>query len=226
MDTRPTVFIVAGDRTARRVLTSSVESLRFRVQAFSSPRRFLETFDCSGPGCLLLDLPKPGVGGPELLLRLGQQKIRPPVIVISAAGDVPAAVEVMRSGALNFLEKPCEDQQLREAIGEALALDAESRRQWRRTAAIQRRIARLTPGERDVLKMLLEGKPNKTMAELLQVSLRTIEVRRAKVMRKMKAGSLAELVRLTLLAGSIGETRRDVFGQTAHDRSLAVVPEN
>jgi FixJ family two-component response regulator len=203
-----------------------VESLRFRVQAFASAREFLETFDCSRPGCLLLNLPKSGAGGLELLRRLGQEKIRPPVIFISAAGDVPTAVEAMRSGALNFLEKPCEDQQLREAIGEALKLDAENRKQWRRKAGIQRRIARLTPGERDVLKMLLEGRPNKTMAELLELSVRTIEVRRAKVMRKMKAGSLAELVRLTLLAGNSVETRRDVFGQTAHDRSLAAVPEN
>ena len=202
VNNQPTVFIVDDDREARRALAALVESMQLETETFSSAREFLDDFDSSRPGCLLLDVRMPGISGLELLQRLAEEKVHPPVIFVSAYGDVPTVVRALKAGALNFLEKPCRDQQLWEAIQEALKHDAESRRRWERTARLQRRISQLTPGERDVLGMLVEGKSNKTMASLLKLSVRTIEVRRAKVMRKMKAGSLAELVRLTLAAGN------------------------
>jgi len=213
VDNKPTVFIVEYDRAARRALTALVGSMHLPVQAFASATEFLETFDSSRPGCLLLDVRTSDVGGLELLDRLGKETIHPPVIFLSADSDVPTAVQAMKAGALNLLQKPWQDQQLRDAIREALKLDAEDRKQWGRTARIHRRIAQLTPGERDVLKMLLEGKSNKTIAELLGLSVRTVEVRRAKVMRKMKAGSLAGLVRLTLLAEDSAGKPRALVGK-------------
>ena len=214
MNNQPTVFIVDGDRAARRALSARVESMQLPFEAFASAREFLDRFDSSRPGCLLLDMGTPGLSGLELLRRLGQQRIRPPVIFISADADVPTVVRAMKAGALNFLEKKsCSDQQLREAIEEALKRDADDRTQWEREARIQRRIAQLTSGERDVLKMLVQGKSNKAVAELLELSVRTIEVRRAKVMQKMKAGSLAELVRLTLLAGNSSAKPQALFGK-------------
>jgi FixJ family two-component response regulator len=213
VNNQPTVFIVDGDRAARRALSARLQSMQLPFEAFASAREFLDSFDSSRPGCLLLDVGMPGLSGLELLRRLGQQRIRPPVIFISADADVPTVVRAMKAGALDFLEKSCSDQQLREAIQEALKRDADDRTQWERTARIQRRIAQLTSGERDVLKMLVQGKSNKTMAELLELSVRTIEVRRAKVMQKMKAGSLAELVRLALLAGNSSAKPQALFGK-------------
>jgi FixJ family two-component response regulator len=196
------VFIVDDDRASRRSLSALVESMRLPVETFASAADFLDAFDGSRPGCLLLDVRVPGIVGPELLDRLAEAEIAPPVIFISAAGDVATVVRVMKAGALNFLEKPCPEQQLREALDEGLRRDADNRERWARTARIRRRIAQLAPGERDVLKMLVQGESNRTTATLLGLSVRAIEVRRAKLMRKMKAESLAELVRLALTAGN------------------------
>lgn len=202
VDDQPTVFIVDDDRASRRSLSALVESMRLPVETFASAADFLDAFDGSRPGCLLLDVRVPGIVGPELLDRLAEAEIAPPVIFISAAGDVATVVRVMKAGALNFLEKPCPEQQLREALDEGLRRDADNRERWARTARIRRRIAQLAPGERDVLKMLVQGESNRTTATLLGLSVRAIEVRRAKLMRKMKAESLAELVRLALTAGN------------------------
>lgn len=202
MSSEPTVFIIDDDPAARQALTVLVESMNLRVETYASAQEFLDVYDPSKPGCMLLDVRMPGVSGLELLQRMVSDKIPVPVIIISAHGDVPMVVQAMKAGALNFLEKPCRDQQLWEAIQEALRWDTDNRKQLARNARAQRRIARLTPGERDVLKMLLKGKSNKAIAAELELSVRTIEVRRAKVMRKMKAESLAELVRLALVAES------------------------
>jgi two-component system response regulator FixJ len=198
-----TVFIVDEDRAARRALGALVEAIPLPAEAFASADEFLDACDSSRPGCLLLDIRMPGINGLELFRRLLEERVLPPVILVSARGDVPTAVQAIKAGALNFLEKPCRNPQLREAIQEALKRDADNRKRSHRLARIQQRIGQLTRGEREVLRMLAEGKSNKTMATLLGLSVRTIEVRRAKVMRKMKAASLAGLIRLTLLAGSL-----------------------
>ena len=200
MEAEPTVFIIDDDPAVRQALTVLVRSMHLRAEAYESAQQFLDAFDSTRPGCLLLDVRMPGVSGLELLERLSRDDLRLPAIVMSAYGDVPMVVRAMKAGALNFLEKPCRDQQLWEAIQEALKWDAAHRQQVVLRAKALRRLQRLTPGEHDVLQLLIDGNSNKTIAAELGLSVRTIEVRRAKLMKKMKAESLAELIRLTLSA--------------------------
>ena len=149
---------------------------------------------------MLLDVRMPGISGLALLEEFNREEIPLPAIVMSAYGDVPMVVRAMKAGALNFLEKPCRDQQLWDAIQEALKWDALHRQDSVLRAKVLHRLQHLTPGEHEVLALLIDGKPNRTIAAELKLSVRTIEVRRAKLMKKMKADSLAELLRLTLAA--------------------------
>lgn len=209
----PTIFIVDDDPAACRAFQALVESMDLQAEAYVSGQDFLDAYDPAQPGCLLLDVRMPGLSGLDLLKRLAEERIPPPVIAVSAHGDVPMAVRAMKAGALDFLEKPCREQELWEAIQEALKRDAENRRRVAGLARIQRRLARLTQGERDVLLRLVDGKSNKAIAGELGLSVRTIEVRRAKVMQKMKAQSLAELVRLTLSVGQPCGKPHTAFGK-------------
>jgi len=200
VDSDATVHIVDDDPAVRQSMNLLVKSMGLRPQAFASAREFLDQCDGSNPGCVLLDLRMPGISGMELLELMDRHKMRLPVIIISAHGDVPTAVRALRGGALNFLEKPCRDQQLWEAIQEALRHDMQCRREMAQRRKVRSRLERLTEGECEVLDRLIEGKPNKEIAAELDLSVRTIEVRRAKLMDKMEAGSLAELVRMTIAA--------------------------
>ncbi|MBN2474055.1 MAG: response regulator transcription factor [Pirellulales bacterium] len=200
MDRRATVFIVDDDPAVRQGLSLLVRSMQLLPETYASGQEFLNACDPSRRGCLLLDVRMPGISGLELLDRLVERGPHPPVILISAYGDVPTVVRAMKAGAVSFLEKPCRDQQLWEAIQDALECDARNRRQAALRAALDQRLARLSDGERDVLEMLVEGESNKVIAARLGLSIRTIEVRRAKIMRKMKAETLADLIRLALSA--------------------------
>jgi FixJ family two-component response regulator len=200
LEAEPTVFVVDDDPAVRQALTVLVRSMRLRAESYESAQQFLDTFDTTRPGCLLLDVRMPGISGLELLEQLSQGDIHLPAIVMSAYGDVPMVVRAMKAGALNFLEKPCRDQQLWEAIQEGLKWDAAHRQSVLLRTKFANRLQRLTPGEHDVLRLLVDGKSNKIIASELGLSVRTIEVRRAKVMKKMRADSLAELIRLTLIA--------------------------
>ena len=200
MNDESTVFIIDDDPAVRQALTVLVRSMHLRVEAYESSQHFLDDFDSTRPGCLLLDVRMPGISGLELLEQLGQDDVRLPAIVMSAYGDVPMVVRAMKAGALNFLEKPCRDQQLWEAIQEGLKWDAAHRQHVVLRTKVLHRLQRLTSGEHDVLRLLIDGKSNKTIAAELHLSIRTIEVRRAKLMKKIKADSLAELIRLTLTA--------------------------
>ena len=198
----PTVFIVDDDPAVRRAMTALVGAMHLRCEAFASAQEFLDHDHDSRPACMLLDVRMPDISGLELLERMQRDKIELPVILISAYGDVPMVVRAMKAGALNFLEKPCREQQLWEAVQEALRWDAEHRKNSLNRDRAQRRIARLSSGERSVLDLLVQGKSNKAIATEMGLSVRTIEVRRARVMQKMKADSLAELVRLALSSGN------------------------
>jgi two-component system, LuxR family, response regulator FixJ len=200
VEAEPTIFIIDDDPAVRQALTVLVRSMRLRAEAYESAQQFLDALDSTRPGCLLLDVRMPGVSGLDLLEQLTRDQVRLPAIVMSAYGDVPMVVRAMKAGALNFLEKPCRDQQLWEAIQEGLRWDAAHRQQLVLRTKMLHRLERLTSGEHDVLRLLIDGKSNKTIAAELKVSVRTIEVRRAKLMKKMKAESLAELIRLTLAA--------------------------
>ncbi len=200
METEPTIFVIDDDPAVRQALAVLIRSMRLRAEAYESAQQFLGTFDANRSGCLLLDVRMPGISGLELLEQLSRNDVHLPAIVMSAYGDVPMVVRAMKAGALNFLEKPCRDQELWEAIQEGLRWDAAHRQQMvARTKAYQR-LQRLTPGEHLVLRLLVDGKSNKAIASELGLSVRTIEVRRAKLMKKMRAESLAELIRLTLAA--------------------------
>ncbi len=200
METDPTVFIVDDDPAVRQALLTLVRSMRLRAECYESAQQFLDAFDPARPGCVLLDVRMPGISGLGLLEQFNREEMPLPAIVMSAYGDVPMVVRAMKAGALNFLEKPCRDQQLWEAIQEAIKWDADHRERMALRAQVRHRLQRLTHGEHDVLAMLIDGKPNRIIAAELNLSVRTIEVRRAKIMDKMKADSLAELIRLTLSA--------------------------
>lgn len=200
MESEPTVFIIDDDPAVRQALSVLVRSMHLRAEAYESAQQYLAALDPARPGCLLLDVRMPGISGLELLEQLNREEVHLPAIVMSAHGDVPMVVRAMKAGALNFLEKPCRDQQLWEAIQEGLRWDAAHRQQMALHSKALHRLHHLTPGEREVLQLLIDGKSNKTIAAELGLSVRTIEVRRAKLMKKMKAGSLAELIRLTMSA--------------------------
>jgi FixJ family two-component response regulator len=199
----PTVFIVDDDPAVCQALAMLVESMGLKSKTYGSAREFLDACDFTRPGCVLLDVRMPGISGLELLERLMQRKWHAPVIAISAHGDVPMVVQAMKAGALTFIEKPCRHQEISESVQEALALDSANRRHLAYCSTVEHRIAHLTSGEKEVLEMLVAGKSNKEIAADLGMSVRTIEVRRSKLMKKMRAGSLAELVRMAIAAHSV-----------------------
>jgi two-component system, LuxR family, response regulator FixJ len=200
VDEKPTVFIVDDDPAIRQSSISMMRSMDLEAEDFSSAKEFLEAFDPVRSGCLLLDLRLPDMSGLELLERINKQIVCMPAIVISANAKAPIVVRAMRAGALNFLEKPCSDRFLRTAIHEAFEWDAVNRRRLVRLVKVCRRLENLTSGEYSVLEKILEGKSNKKIAADLNVSVRAVEVRRAKIMRKMRAESLVNLIRMTTWA--------------------------
>ena len=200
MESEPTIFIIDDDPAVRQALSVLVRSMKMQAEAYESAQQYLGALDPARAGCLLLDVRMPGTSGLELLEQLNHAEVCLPAIVMSAYGDVPMVVRAMKAGALNFLEKPCRDQQLWEAIQEGLKWDAANRQQMTMHTKALHRLNRLTPGEHEVLRQLIDGRSNKAIAEDLGLSVRTIEVRRAKIMKKMKAESLAELIKLTLSA--------------------------
>lgn len=197
MNDEATVFLVDDDPAALRALATLVKVVFPRVQTFSSAADFLAAYR-GGPGCLVLDVAMPGISGLELHRKLVQDKVALPVVFVTGHGNVPMAVEAMQMGAVNFLEKPVKEQELWESIRKALELDRQNRRRRARRQRAEERFARLNSGEREVLSLILEGKMNKEIAATLGLSPRTIEDRRAKLMKKMGANSLAELVQLVL----------------------------
>jgi FixJ family two-component response regulator len=205
MEDRPTVFVVDDDPAARDSVAAMIRSRGIEVESYASAEQFFGQFNRGRLGCLVTDVRMAGMSGLSLLERLKQERISLPAVVITGYGDVPTAVEAMRAGAVTFLEKPCGEGDLLKSIGEAIETHRRLRRQQARLAEIQARFARLTPGEVRVLEQMIAGKPNKTMAADLQIGLRTVELRRANVMKKIEVDSVAELVRLAMEADWRGE---------------------
>jgi two-component system response regulator FixJ len=200
MEIEPTVFVVDDDPAARDSVAALVASHGLKVEDFASAEEFLAARDPARRGCLIADVRMAGMSGLELQERLVARGDSLPVIIITGFADIPMAVRAMQAGAVTFLEKPCADQELWQSIQVALDSEelAESSRQ-KRADVIARRES-LTPAEVDVLERILAGKPNKLMAVELGVGLRTVELRRATLMKKMRADSLPELVQLVLIA--------------------------
>ncbi|MEJ0019764.1 MAG: response regulator FixJ [Acetobacteraceae bacterium] len=194
------VHIVDDDAAVRSSLVFLLESAGFTVRDHASAAAFLQAVSRESAGCVLTDVQMPEVSGLDLQRRIVERGIPLPVIVMTGHGDVPIAVEVLKAGAVDFLEKPFDDAQLLGAVGKAIESSRRSRDAADAVADIVARLATLTPREREVLDRLVAGQPNKTIAYDLGSSPRTVEVHRARVMGKMAARNLPELVRMTIAA--------------------------
>ncbi len=199
MTTDATVFVVDDDQAMRTSLQWLIESTGMAVKTYESADVFLASYYPGRAGCLLLDVRMPGMSGLELQSYLARQGYRLPVILITGHGDVAMAVKAMKAGAVDFIEKPFHDEDLLRSIRNALEFDKKHRAHRSAKADITMRLAELTPREHEVMTMVTEGKSNREIAAALGVSAKTVEAHRSRVMEKMRAESLAELVRMALL---------------------------
>jgi FixJ family two-component response regulator len=195
-----TVYVVDDDPAARDSVSALVTSAGLRVQSFSSAEAFLQTPRPDKTSCLVTDLRMLGMSGLDLLEQMQKSNSPLPVILISAYADVPVAVRAMEVGAVTLLEKPCRHDQLMTAIQKGLEKDISDREARARKTELKKRLATLTPEEYEVMQRMVAGKLNKVVANELLISLRTVETRRHKVLEKMQADSLAELVRMVVEA--------------------------
>ena len=190
----PTVFIVDDDPSARQGLTRLVRAAGLPVESFASAAEFLASGRRDGPGCIVLDVRMPEMTGPELQVELGTAEYCMPIIFLSAHGDVRITARVMKRGAVDFLTKPVDRDDLLEAVQTSLALDAE-------VSSARGRIGKLTPREREIMTWVITGMLNKQIAFDLGISEETVKIHRGRVMQKLAVGSVAELVRLCEKAG-------------------------
>lgn len=197
---QPTVFVVDDEETIRRSLSLLLDSVGLRFECYRSAVEFLEAFDADRPGCLLLDIRMPGLSGLDLQKRLGEMHSVLPIIFLTGHADVPLAVRAMQAGAFDFLEKPFNDQDLLDRTHAALEYDAANRSERGQRRVIAERLGHLTTREKEVMRLIVDGHPNKIVADRLSISERTVEIHRARVMTKMQAESLPELVRMWLIA--------------------------
>jgi two-component system response regulator FixJ len=196
-----TVYVVDDDDAARDSLAFLLKSAKLPVETFESGDAFLAKLPKGGGGCVITDIRMPGINGIELLKRLRTEPNPPSIIVITGHGDVPLAVEAMKHGAADFLEKPFDDEAMLAAIRAALARRNTHGRQDAERSEVHEKLATLSTRERQVLDGLVAGLPNKSIAYELKISPRTVEIYRANTMTKMGARSLSELVRMALIAG-------------------------
>ncbi len=194
----PTVFIVDDDQAVARSLRWLIESVRLKVETFPSAQAFLDGYDATSSGCLVLDVRMPGMSGLDLQELLVAQRIHVPIIFITGHGDVQMAVRAVQAGAFDFVEKPFNDQDLLDRIQKAIARDADQRSKDAQRAQLRALFASLTPREREVLDLVVEGMSNKAIANSLGLSAKTVEVHRAKVMDKMHARSISDLVKMAM----------------------------
>jgi two-component system response regulator FixJ len=196
--TEPVIYVVDDDDGMRRALDTLLSTIGYKTTVFSRPREFLAKFKAGSPGCLVLDIRMPDMSGLEVQQHLNRMGAMLPVIFITGHGDVPMAVQAMKEGAFEFIQKPFRDQDLLDRINHALRLDAENRNTVSRRAEVLHRSESLTPRERQVMDLVVDGAANKVIAIDLDLSERTVEIHRAKVMEKMGARSVAHLVKLHL----------------------------
>jgi two-component system response regulator FixJ len=196
MKKNPIVMVVDDDSGVRNAMRALLKSVGLESAQYPSAQEFLAAYQLEQPGCLVLDIRMPGMSGLELQQQLNLRGAVIPVIFMTGHGDIPMAVEAMQHGAFDFLQKPFRDQDLLDRIQKALVKDGQLRQSLGEHTRIRERLESLTPREREVLDLLVQGKQNKAVAQDLGVSPRTVEIHRARVMEKMAVQSVAELVHM------------------------------
>lgn len=197
------VHVIDDDEAVRQSLEFLLRASGMAAKTYDCAPAFLTALPATDTGCVITDVRMPGMSGIELLKRLGEMQIHMPVIVITGHGDVPLAVEAMKNGAVDFLEKPYDDEALLAAVRSALDRSQRNAVRDAKRVEVDARLSSLTHREREVLEGLVAGKPNKIIAFDLSISPRTVEIYRANVMTKMGAASLSELVRMAILSGAL-----------------------
>jgi two-component system, LuxR family, response regulator FixJ len=200
LNSEPTVFVVDDDTAICEAMQCLLESAGLRVQTFDSAEAFLSAVRPEMPGCLVLDIRMPGMGGLELQARLAREEFPLPVVIVTGHGDIPMAVRAMKNGVVDFLEKPVNDGVLLERIRAALERDRNTRQTRAQHADVAQRMARLTPRERQVLAGVVAGKPSKQIASELGIMEKTIEVHRKHIRHKMGVRCSVDLVRAVMNA--------------------------
>jgi len=200
-DGKATVFIIDDDPSARRGLSRLVRVAGMHVETYASAKEFIERPHYDGCGCILLDVQMPGMDGLELQERLVKAEYSLPIIFVSAHADVPDAAAAMKKGAVDFLTKPVDRDHLLKAIAESLEKDRENRKTLDNLARVRKKLAALSQREYEVMTYVIAGLLNKQIAYELEIAEDTVKIHRGRMMRKMKAESVAELVRLTEIAG-------------------------
>ena len=201
-EVRPIVYVIDDDPSMRAALEDLVGSVGLQVRAFASPQEFLESKPSDSPGCLVLDIRLPGMSGLSFQKELARAGLPLPVIFITGHGDIPMSVRAMKAGAVDFLTKPFHDQDLLDAIHAAIERDRGRRRETLLITELRKRYETLTERERHIMAFVVAGRPNKQIAAELDLSEMTVKVHRGQVMRKMKARSLPELVRMSDTLGA------------------------
>lgn len=201
MEKQTTVFIVDDDEAVRDSLSFLMQSVGLQTELFDSADAFLRRPPSGRLGCLVLDIRMPGMSGLELQGLLAEHKIYLPVIFISGHADVPMAVRALKAGAFDFVEKPFNDQLLLDSVQRAIETDRRQHENEEQLAEWRERLESLTPREREVLSLVVDGAPNKVISATLGVSLKTVEAHRARVMDKLQAPSLSHLVRMSVALG-------------------------
>ena len=197
-DQHPTAYVVDDDESIRTLWRWLMESNGITVKTFATASEFIESYGYGGAGCLVLDLRLPGMSGLELQEYLNSRGIEIPIVFVTGYGDVPAAVSALKGGAVDFIQKPFSHREVLAIIANAFQRDAELRDKRARQSRIAGRLASLTEREREVLQRIIEGKPNKIIASELDISVKTVEFHRAKVMEKAGVDSVAELVQVAM----------------------------